>query len=71
MGSCANFRTVLSESWRRQPKNPLVAEPETDFNAKGHSGSFKVIYIGIIEEPLMGYIAQYKNVALDVKVRKI
>jgi len=30
--------------------NPLVAEPETDFNAKW---SFKVICFGIIEEPLM------------------
>jgi len=34
--------------------NPLVAEPETDFNAKW---PFKVIYFGIIEEPLRGYIA--------------
>jgi len=34
--------------------NPLVAEPETDFNAKW---PFKVIYFGVIEEPLMGYIA--------------
>jgi len=33
--------------------NPLVAEPETDFNAKW---PFKVIYFGIIEDPLMGYI---------------
>jgi len=49
--------------------NPLVVEPETDFNAKW---PFKVMYFGIIEEPLMGYIAQYnKCVALDVKVRKI
>ena len=29
--------------------NPLVAEPETDFSAKRSS---KVIYFGIIEEPL-------------------
>ena len=41
--------------------NPLVAEPETDFNAKW---PFKVIYFGIIEEPLMGYIAQYNNCSL-------
>ena len=47
--------------------NTSVATPETDFNAKL---LFKVIYFGIIEEPPMGYIAQY-NVALDVKVRKI
>jgi len=38
--------------------NPLVAEPETDFNAKW---PFKVIYFGIIEEPLRGYIAQYNK----------
>jgi len=36
--------------------NPLVAELETDFNAKW---PFKVIYLDIIEEQLMGYIAQY------------
>jgi len=38
--------------------NPLVAEPETAFNAKW---PFKVIYFGIIEEPLMGYIVQYNK----------
>ena len=38
--------------------NPLVAEPETDFNAKW---PFEVIYFGIIEEPLMGHIAQYNK----------
>ena len=39
--------------------NPLVAEPEIDFNAKW---PFKVIYFGIIEEPCtngLQYIAQY------------
>jgi len=36
--------------------NRLVAEPETDFNAKWQ---FKVIYFCITEEPLKGYIAQY------------
>ena len=41
--------------------NQLVAEPETNFNAKW---SFKVIYFGIIEEPLMGYIAQYNKCGL-------
>jgi len=45
--------------------NPLVAEPETDFNANGYSRrSFKVIYFGIIEEPLMGYIVQYTKCRL-------
>jgi len=42
--------------------NPLVAEPETDFNAKWPfevNLSLKVIYSGIIEEPLRGKIAQY------------
>jgi len=30
----------------------------------GHSRSFKIIYFGIIEEPLMGYIAQYNKCGL-------
>jgi len=42
--------------------NPLVAEPETDFNAKW---PFKVIYFGIIEEPLRGYIAKYNKCRLS------
>jgi len=46
--------------------NPLAAEPDTDFNA---NWPFKVIYFGIIEEPLMGYVAQCG--LIDVKVRKI
>ena len=46
--------------------NPLVAEPETDFKAKW---PFKVTQghlfrYGIIEEPLMGYIAQYNECGL-------
>jgi len=41
--------------------NPLVAEPETVFNAKW---PFKVIYFGIIEEPLKGYIAEYNKCGL-------
>ena len=54
---------------KAEDANPLVAKPETDFNAKW---PFKVIYFNIIEEPLMGYVVQYiVNVALDVKVRKI
>jgi len=59
MGSSASFLTVLSES--RRDANPLVAEPETDFNAKW---PFKVICFGIIEEPLRGYIAQYNKCCL-------
>jgi len=38
-----------------------VAEPEADFNAKW---PFKVIYFGIIDEPLRGYIAQYNKCGL-------
>ena len=34
--------------------NSLVAESETDFNAKW---AFKVIYFGVIEESLWDYIA--------------
>jgi len=41
--------------------NRLVAEPETDFNAKW---PFKVIYFGITEQPLRGYIAQYNKCGL-------
>ena len=48
--------------------NPLVAEPETDFNAKW---PFKVICFGIIEEPLMGYIAQYNKCGLRCEDWKI
>jgi len=46
--------------------NPLVAESETDFNAKWPFKviHFKVIYFGIIEEPLMGYIAHYNKCGL-------
>jgi len=58
MGSSANFRRILSESRRCQP---LVAEPEIDFNAKW---PFMVIYFGIFEEWLMGYKAQYNKCGL-------
>ena len=52
IGSSANFRTVLSESrWQILTQND-------------HSRSFKDIYFGIIEEPLMGYIAQYNKCGL-------
>ena len=54
---------------KAEEANPLVAEPETDFIAKwpGHSWSLKVIYFGIIEEPLMGDIAQYNKCGLRCK----
>ena len=60
MGSSANFRTVLSESRRRQR---ITCRAETDFNAKW---PFNVIYFGIIEKPLslMGYIVQYNKCGL-------
>jgi len=64
MGSSANFRTVCPKAG---DANRLVAEPETDVNAKW---PFKVIQghlfrrFGIIEEPLMGYIAQYNKFGL-------
>ena len=45
--------------------NSLVAEPETDFNAKWSFKAIKVIYFGIIEETLRGYIAQYNNCGLE------
>ena len=69
MGSSANFRTVLSKCRRRQPiscraRNRLLTQ-------NGCSRSFKVVYFGIIEEPLRGYITYIINGALDVKVRKI
>ena len=60
MGSSANFRTVLSESRRRQP----IAEPEIDFNA---IWPFKIIQghlFGLTEEPPRGYIAQCNKCGL-------
>jgi len=56
MSSSASFRTVCPKA---EDANLLVTEPETDFNQNGHSRSLKVIYFGIIEKPLMDYIAQY------------
>jgi len=43
---------------KAEDANPLVAEPETDFNAKW---SFKIIRFGVNEEQLKGYIAQYNK----------
>jgi len=62
MGSSANFRTVLSENRRRQP---ISCQARNRFLTQNcHSGSFKVIYFGIIEEPLRGYTAQYNKCGL-------
>jgi len=57
MGSSANFRTVLSESRRREP---ISCRARNRFQRK----MARVIYFGIIEEPLMGYIAQYNKCGL-------
>jgi len=62
MGSSANFRTVLSESRRRQPIS--CTSPKQILTQNGHSRSFKVICFGIVEEPIMGYIAQYNKCGL-------
>ena len=63
MGSSANFRTDLSETWRRQPISWLQS-PKQILTQNGHSRTFKVISFGIIEELLMGYIAQYNKCGL-------
>ena len=65
MGSSANFRTVLSKTG---DANPLVAEPKQILTQNGHSRSLKVIYFGIIEEPLMGYIVQDNKCGLRCQV---
>jgi len=51
----ASFKRVLSESQNAYPSD---AEPETDFNAKWPVKViyFKVIYFGVSEESLRGYI---------------
>ena len=62
MGSSAS---LVFEQFCPKPgdANPLVAEPESDFNAKWpfKVTQLKVIYFGIIQEPLRGYIAQYNK----------
>jgi len=42
IGSCSNFRTVLSESQKRQLIS--LPRPKQILTQTGHSGSFKVIY---------------------------
>ena len=58
MGSSASFEQFCPKVG---DANPLLAEPETDFNAKW---PFKVIYFDIIKGPLMGYIVQYNKCGL-------
>ena len=65
MGSSANFRRVLSVSRRRQPISCRAQKQILTQN--GHLRSFKVIYFGIIEEPLMCYIVQYNKCGLTCK----
>jgi len=38
-----------------------LPSPKQILTQNGHSKSFKVIYFGIIEQPLMGYIVQYNK----------
>jgi len=66
-GSSEKFRTVLSESRRRQPISSRVRNRWTHSR---HSRSFNVIYLGIIEEPLRGYIAQYNKCGLSCEGSK-
>ena len=61
MGSSANFRSVLSESRRRQP---ISCRARKNFNAKWPFKVIQVIYFGIIEEPLVGYIVQSNKCGL-------
>jgi len=70
MRSSASFQTILSESQLYAKPLGSSAEPKTDFNAKYHSGSFKVIYFDVTENPLSDYryILQYGVVALYVTV---
>jgi len=44
--------------------NPLVASQKQILTQNGHSRSFRVIYFGIIKEPLMGYIRLYNKYGL-------
>jgi len=47
------FKFANSFVRKARNANSLVAEPETDFNTKW---AFKVIYFGVVEEPLWDYI---------------
>jgi len=56
-----------------------LPSPKQILTQNGHSGSFKVIYFDVVEEPLWDYIVQYNNCGLrcggseDIagKIRKI
>ena len=56
--SSANFRTVLSESQKHQPR---MSSSNQILTQNDNSRSFKVIRFGVNEEPLRGYIVQYNN----------
>jgi len=60
--SSSNFWTVLSETQKRQLI--ILPSPKQILMQNGHSGSFKVIYFDVAEEPLCDYIAQYNNCGL-------
>ena len=49
----------FSNSFVRKPETPthLLPSPKQILTQNGHSRSFKVIYFGITEEPLRGYVA--------------
>ena len=62
----------ISEQFSPKARTPAHWMTRSDqiLTQNGHSRSFTVIYFGIIEELLRGYIAQYNIVALNVNVRK-
>jgi len=41
-----------------------MPSPKQILMQNGHSRLFKIIYFGVNEEPLMGYIVQYNNCGL-------
>jgi len=57
----------ISEQFSPKARTPAHWMPSTDqiLTQNDHSGSFKVIRFGIIEEPLRGYTVQYNNCGLE------
>ena len=53
----------FSNSFVRKPGTPThqLSSQKHILTQNGHSRSFKVMYLGIIEEPLRSYIAQYNK----------
>ena len=56
----------IFEQYCRKPETPAhkLPSPKQILTQNGHSRSFNVIYLGIIEKPLMGYIVQYNKCGL-------